>query len=96
MVALDARSAAAGAEPLAVYPNPASAQATVRFTAAQAGEVRLRLTDATGRTLRARQHTVKAGAQDLAFDVRGLPQGLYLLHVQQGTQSQTQKVVIEP
>jgi hypothetical protein len=88
--------AAADANPLAVYPNPVSAQATVRFTAAQAGEVRLRLTDAAGRTLRSRQHTVKAGAQELAFDVRGLPQGLYLLQMQQGAQSQTQKVVIEP
>jgi hypothetical protein len=88
--------AAAGADPLAVYPNPTAAQCTVQFTAAQAGQVRLRLTDAAGRTLRTRTHAVATGAQALALDVRGLPQGLYLLHVQQGSRTQTQKLVIEP
>ncbi|MBD2769983.1 right-handed parallel beta-helix repeat-containing protein [Hymenobacter sp. BT664] len=94
-VVLQTRTAA-GLEPLTVYPNPVAAQCTVQFTAAQAGEVRLHLTDITGRTLRARSQTVAAGAQSLSFDVRGLAPGLYVLHLRQGTQTQTQKLVVEP
>jgi hypothetical protein len=94
-VVLNTRSAA-GADPLTVYPNPVSAQCTVRFTAARAGEVKLCLTDATGRTLRTRTHFVAAGAQALTFDVRGLSQGLYLLQLQQGSQTQIQKLIIKP
>ncbi len=93
-----AQSAAAAAAALAVYPNPATDQLTVQLTVrlgvAQPGEGQLVLTDPLGRVVR--RQGLPAGSPQATLDVRGLPQGLYLLRVQQAGQTYSRKVVIQP
>ena len=67
-------------EPLALFPNPAHQQATVR---ALAGAEILRLFDVLGREVR--HYAVPAGATEAVLDLRGLPVGLYILRSAQGS-----------
>ncbi len=81
---------------LAVYPNPATDRLTVNATLVQAGPVTLGLANALGQVVRQRTLAAPAGPQALPLDVRGLPAGLYLLRVQQGSTTTTQKVLLQP
>ncbi|UYZ64951.1 RICIN domain-containing protein [Hymenobacter weizhouensis] len=86
---------------LAVYPNPARAQLTVRYRAAQAGAAELTLTDGLGRVVRhQRHHAAAAGSQQATLDVRTLPAGTYLLDVrsadaQGGPSGRPQRVLVQ-
>lgn len=70
---------AAGAAPLAVFPNPATAStgATLRLPTAAVGALPVTLRDALGRV--AARATVPAGRQELALPTAGLAPGLYLI-----------------
>jgi hypothetical protein len=70
---------AAGAAPLAVYPNPAAAGAalTLRLPAATTAALPVVLRDALGRDVR--QAMLPAGQADVAVSTAGLAPGLYLL-----------------
>jgi hypothetical protein len=77
---------------LMVHPNPARGAATVRVPAGAGGPATLTLLDGLGRV--ARTQTAPAGA-DVAFDLSGLPAGLYALRVQVGPALSLSPLVVE-
>jgi uncharacterized protein (DUF1501 family) len=70
-----------GGGALAVSPNPASAHASVGFTA-PAGQVTVSLFDATGRRIATADERMHSGmSASLVIDVSSLPTGLYYVHL---------------
>ena len=77
-----AATAATNAVPAALFPNPAHNSATLRLPAGGPRQP-LTLTDARGRLVR--RYPAPAGP-DAPLDLRGLPNGLYLVRCGQFTQ----------
>lgn len=67
--------------PATLYPNPAMQSLTVDFAVAKAGDVRLQITDVSGKLLLT--HTVQAvaGKNTAPLPVSGIPAGMYLLRI---------------
>ncbi|PAP75047.1 T9SS type A sorting domain-containing protein [Rubrivirga marina] len=79
----------------AVYPNPAAHTATVAFTLAGAGPVRLSVIDALGREVATLIDGVRpAGTHDAVVDVSGLPPGLYLTRLNADGEVVTRPMVV--
>ena len=76
-----------------VFPNPTYDFVNVSFKLDQSSRVSLRLTGADGRLLRQSSMELGAGTQLLPFSLQGLPQGVYVLHVQTDAGSATEKIV---
>jgi len=76
-----------------VFPNPTYDFVNVSFKLDQSSRVSLRLTGADGRLLRRSSMELSAGTQLLPFSLQGLPQGVYVLHVQTDAGSATEKIV---
>ncbi|WP_165903722.1 T9SS type A sorting domain-containing protein [Hymenobacter gummosus] len=72
------------------YPNPANTGLTVELKG-DASDLRCQLQDALGRTVAG--GTRKSASQQFV-DTRQLPNGIYYLHVQVGSASRTQKIVV--
>ena len=72
-----------GASGLEVYPNPARGAATVVLTLAEASEVRVVVYDVLGREVAVlAEGPLGAGEHALAFEVAGLPAGLYVVRAE--------------
>ncbi|MEP0548440.1 MAG: T9SS type A sorting domain-containing protein [Rhodothermales bacterium] len=79
----------------AVYPNPARDRATVAFSLAEPGPVRLAVYDVLGRRVRTlAEGPLAAGDHTTAFDAAGLPIGIYLVVLEAGGGRQAQKVML--
>lgn len=87
---------AAPAEPVAgalsatVYPNPASGHFTLQLHSGNAAAVTIRVTDAGGRVVEAKTGVAANGTLQLGSNYRP---GVYYIHVQQGSEKQSLKVV---
>ncbi|MGB3541574.1 T9SS type A sorting domain-containing protein [Rubrivirga sp.] len=75
------------AAPLAVFPNPASSWATVRFATSRADRVRITVVDALGRTVLEGDHSLAIGTNGLEVDLAGLVPGVYVVRVEGGGSS---------
>lgn len=85
---------AAAANAVAVFPNPASGQVTLRLPALASGQAQLTLTDLTGR--RVLTQAVRGAADTLVSLPASLAAGVYLLQVQgAGLASQPQRLVVQ-
>lgn len=92
-----ARQAAPPDEPLAdVTPNPSDGRCRLRWYATAPGQVGVRLTAPNGRFVTQQSHTVTTGANTLELDFGRQPTGLYLLRANQGAQTRTFKLLIQP
>ena len=61
------------------YPNPFNPVTTIRYDLAKVGHVRLEVSDLLGRRVAVLVDAVQeAGAQEVRFDARDLPSGMYL------------------
>jgi len=67
-----------------LWPNPGKDALHVKLILAEPGPVRLALYDALGRKLREQSREWTAGTGEWNIDMAGLPEGVYLLHVQTG------------
>lgn len=86
---------AAGPSLGVVSPNPARGTVRVPVALVEAGDARLAVTDALGREvavlLDGRQ---PAGAREVAWDVAGLPAGLYVVRLEAGGRSLSQTLTL--
>jgi hypothetical protein len=85
--AAPAASAASAASPegVAVWPNPATGRAALRFTLAAPSEVRVGLYDVLGREVAwVAAGLLPAGPHAVALDVSSLPAGVYAWRLQAG------------
>ena len=75
-------------------PNPATDFATLRFALSRAGELRVRLFDATGREVRgAMTERLTAGEHSLALDLRALPAGVAFYELTADGETRTGRIV---
>lgn len=78
-----------------VAPNPLGRTGLIRLALPAALRVRVRLYDAVGRQVRAvADRPMAAGRYELRLDAAGLAGGVYLLRVEAGEYSATQKLVV--
>ncbi len=80
---------------LRVFPNPARERVFVRFEAAQAEEVLVRVTDALGRQVAQMKHAAHAGENTLEWAPAGLARGLYTLSLHSSAGVQTVRVELQ-
>ncbi|RTQ46855.1 T9SS type A sorting domain-containing protein [Hymenobacter gummosus] len=85
-----ATTAAQANAALQLYPNPASSQVQLRFTAPAAGPAQLRVYDPQGRLLRSAAFT----GPSHTLDTSTWAAGVYFLRVQAGTRTAVQRLVV--
>lgn len=96
-VGLDEKPAEIASQQLNIqlYPNPVRHLANVRFDLNERAEVGYRLFDLHGRMLQSETMGMRmAGPQQLQIDASQLKAGTYLIHLQAGDQSGTQKFMV--
>jgi hypothetical protein len=83
----------------AIFPNPSPGEALMAFDAPDAGQVEIRVLDATGRMLYQAEREVKEGRNEVQLWLGHLPQGQYVVHVLFGShradQSEPMELVAE-
>ena len=83
----------------AIFPNPSPGEALMAFDAQDAGQVEIRVLDATGRMLYQAERQVKEGRNEVQLWMGHLPQGQYVVHVLFGShradQSEPMELVAE-
>ncbi|RYF49843.1 MAG: T9SS type A sorting domain-containing protein, partial [Cytophagaceae bacterium] len=77
-----------------LFPNPASSNLTVQFTAEQPGDCVFTVTDVLGRAINQVQYTSVAGSNRVQLSVQQLPAGTYLIRCQLGQQEVVRKVSV--
>ena len=78
-----------------VFPNPSSGAARAAFVLPRAGEVRLTVLDAQGRTIATLAAGARAaGPHEVALDTRALRTGLYLVRLEAGAVSVARGLVL--
>lgn len=78
---------------LAAWPNPVQDRLTVEFYTENASNVRLKLTDMTGRTVLSQTVYPDQQRTKLNIHVSALSAGIYMLHVQQEGQVKTHRIL---
>jgi len=76
-----------------VYPNPTSGQVYVNLPAGATQEVMVRVMDASGRVVRTAQMSNNQNAVE--FDLMGMSSGLYFVHLSQGNETKTVKLMVK-
>lgn len=76
------------------YPNPATDQLTVRYSLEVPEQVRILITDLSGRPVKIIRQNPEAGIQKSILNINDLPAGIYLLHLWKGDQRQTKRFVV--
>jgi hypothetical protein len=76
-----------------VYPNPTSGQVYVNLPAGATQEVMVRVMDASGRVVRTAQLSNNQNAVE--FDLTGMSSGLYFVHLSQGNEVKTVKLMVK-
>ena len=75
-----------------IYPNPATGNITVNTSALTASSLKITLSDAVGKTVLIKN--ISLPAQDVNIDLEGLSNGIYLICLDDGRESFTQKLVL--
>jgi hypothetical protein len=84
-----------GFQIMAVYPNPFNPQTVIQFTLPAAGEARLRVFDASGRSLRGvERRFFTAGEQRWVWDAGDFSSGVYWLRLETDWGGQIRKVIL--
>ena len=77
-----------------VYPVPAQHELTVQFSASEAGEATIQLTNLAGLSVLKQMHTHTSGEQSVTVPVRDVMRGYYLLTLIHNGQRSTTKVLL--
>lgn len=79
------------------YPNPATANTTIRFALPESAPVSLRVYDMAGRELALLANgNYSAGTYSVSFDTHGLTSGVYYYQIQAGAFSEARTFVVAP
>jgi len=76
-----------------VFPNPTNGKLNVILEATEAQNAQLRICDITGRTALQHNATCTSGSNTFILDMESLPNGYYLLLIDNGIASSTMRVV---
>ena len=75
-----------------IYPNPTTGNVSLNTSALTSSTLRVLLTDAIGKTVLVKNFNLPA--KELSLDLSGFGNGIYLIHVDDGDGSFTQKLVL--
>jgi hypothetical protein len=78
---------------LSIYPNPNQGQFNIRFDAQNSTEVQIRIHDIRGKSLVQKTYEV-FGSFNQMMDLSGYSSGLYLIKINDGSQTVTKKIII--
>jgi photosystem II stability/assembly factor-like uncharacterized protein len=91
----EVHAAGSAAPAMSAFPNPFRTSATLQFTISEAGRVRLAAYDALGREVAVLVDEAReAGAHAVAFDASSLPAGVYVVRLEAGGQTLTQRLTL--
>ena len=76
-----------------VFPNPTNGKLNVILEASEAHNTQLRICDITGRTALQQNVACVSGSNNIILDMESLPNGYYLLVIDNGNASSTMRVV---
>jgi hypothetical protein len=79
-----------------VMPNPSNGPVTVMFELAEEDDVRVELTDQSGRVVDFRTYEQTARVHDLRFDLAGRAPGVYYVRIVTSFGAHSEKVVFQP
>ncbi len=79
---------------LTVFPNPVGDNLTVVYTANESAETFIKVVDAVGHNVLENNTLSAVGKNFVTLDLRALPNGLYLLHVQTRETINIQKIKV--
>lgn len=77
-----------------IFPNPAKDLVNIQYRAASAGAVEIELLDLMGRTLRVSTDYAADGSNTFQLQTGQLPEGTYLIRLQQNGQQHLERAVI--
>ncbi|MEM9986333.1 MAG: T9SS type A sorting domain-containing protein, partial [Bacteroidota bacterium] len=80
---------------LSVAPVPTRNEATIRYTAREAGLTRIKLVTLQGKEILSQETQSSVGEQELRLDLQGLPNGIYLIQVRSGQQQAWTRLIKE-
>jgi len=85
-----------GKAKLTCYPNPASAEVTLKFITDKTENVQVSISDITGREVLLRNYDGLAGSGtiSLKMDISGLKSGIYFVTLNNGAQQERSKLII--
>lgn len=78
-----------------IFPNPASNQVLLTLDLPSAKTCQIMLKSMEGKTLKAQTINAQAAWNAYSFSIDGIPAGIYIMQIQSGRESMTQKLVIE-
>jgi len=81
-------------ESLELYPNPASSFINVNLEMDEMLDIKLEMTDISGRIFNSIDLGNRNNINNYKIDVTGMPKGLYFLRVNAGASSIVEKVII--
>lgn len=77
------------------FPNPANDQLTISLASEQFQSAELTLINATGQQFMNRQVAMSSSTQNVNFDVRNIPEGMYFVRLKTNQKQKVIKVVIQ-
>jgi hypothetical protein len=80
---------------LSVYPNPTSGSFEVKLNGYESNRGQLRMVDLTGKVVFTQHLTVEEGLNHYFVQTENINKGIYLLEIQNGETSFTQKLIVE-
>ena len=80
---------------LKLYPNPAQNELNIAYEDATNEQVRITLTDVTGREIAVIAEGAAQGLHHTTYNTTGLAKGLYIVRIQSEKETITRKIVIE-
>lgn len=81
--------------PFSIYPNPASETATINFTSSSNQNVNVHISDMSGKLVKSVEQPVQNGKNQIHLDLKGLIKGMYLIVLNNETETETQKLIVE-
>jgi hypothetical protein len=76
-----------------VYPNPSNGKFTVKFDGLQRANCKLEISNLIGKEIHNAFFNLQTNTLDI--DLSNFPKGLYFVKVYDGTNNDTQKIIIE-
>lgn len=78
--------------PFIAFPNPTSGRLEIKFFAKKAQTAAFTLTDMQGKKMISKELVSKEGVNSYEFDIKNIPSGTYLIHLQSDNNQETFKI----
>ena len=91
----DLGKSTANAADFSIFPNPANESVHVAFNVNNASKAEVKLFNVVGAVVRSYAVNAEMGSNEVVFDVKGLPTGIYMVNLKAGNTQITKKLIVE-